>query len=165
MTITDLSSYIWQEELNETSSTSIPEIAYWLRNNGLGQLNNLIHTSFYIDSVSLDVEPASSFSIEEAAILVQLYLIKYYQLQANTFLGSVGVNDTIEYSEKGHVIRKLNKNEQARTWLSLVTSNKENLKDLVHGYKIGKSTPKSIEGEELLLLSQYLPRYNRVLGE
>lgn len=163
--IVDLANLIWQDALNETDQTSIPEIAFWIRQNGIGQLNNTIHTSFAIDDTTLDISPASSFGIDEAAILVQLYLIKYYGLQANNFLGAAGISDIIEYSEKGHTIRKINRNEQAKTWLSLKTQAREHLKDLVSGYKITRSVPKSVEGEELLLLAANLSRYNRVIGE
>jgi len=162
--IVDLADLIWRDTLNETDQTSIPEIAYWLRNNGIGQLNNLIFTSFTIDETTLEVSPESSFGIEEAVILVQLYLIKYYGLQANNFLGAMGVSDVIEYSEKGHTIRKLNRNEQSKVWLSLRTQAREDLKDLINGYKISKATPRSIEGEELLFVATRLPRYNRIIG-
>lgn len=162
--IADLADLIWRDELDETNQTSVPEIAYWLRNTGLGKLNDLIHTSFDVDENTLEVSPAESFTINEAVILTQLYLIKYFGLQATNFLGAAGVNDIVEFSEKGHTIRKINRNEQAKTWLNLKSQAKEDLKDLVTGYKVTKSTPKSIEGEELLLLSNILPRYNRVLG-
>lgn len=162
ISITDLASLIWQEELNETDQTTIPEIAYWLRNNGLGRLNDLIHTSFSVDTTTQEISPSTSFSIEESVILVQLYLIKHFQLQATNFLGAVGVSDVIEYSENGMTIRKLNKTEQSKVWLQLRDKAKEDLKDLITGYKISKSTARSIEGQELLLLRSVLPRYNRV---
>lgn len=161
--IVDLADLIFRNELNETDQTSIPEIAYWIRNNAIGRLNDLVHTSFTIDSGTLEVSP-DSFSIEEAIIIVQLYLIKYYQNQANNFLGAMGVNDVIEYSENGMIIRRLNRTEQSKVWLELCKQAKLDLKDLITGYKISKATPKSIEGEELLLLSTIIPRYNRVLN-
>lgn len=165
LSITDLANLIWYDELDETDQTTIPEVAFWLRNSGIGKLNNLIFTSFDIDSSTLEITPASSFGLEEAIILVQLYLVKYYSLQVTKFLGAVGVNDVIEYNENGMVIRKLNKNEMAKTWIQLRDKTKEDLKDLITGYKISKSTAKSIEGQELNLLSTMLPRYNRVLNQ
>lgn len=164
ISITDLASLIWHDELNETNQTSIPEIAYWLRNTGVGKLNDLIHTSFSVDTTSLEISPTSSFGLEEAVILIQLYLIKYLNLQATNFLGAAGVNDVIEYDENGMTIRKLNRTEQSKVWIQLRNAAKEDLKDLITGYKISKATPRSIEGQELLLLSTMLPRYNRVLN-
>lgn len=161
--IVDLADLIWREELNETNKTSIPEIAYWLKNTGLGKLNNLIHTTFTINESTQEIEE-SSFSIEEAAILVQLYLIKYFKRQANDFLGAVGVSEIVEWSENGMSIRKVNRNELAKTWLSLEKRAQEDLKDLISSYKISKATPRSIEGKELLLLISRLPRYNRILN-
>lgn len=161
--ITDLADLIWRDELNETDQTTVPEIAYWLRNNGLGRLNDLIHTSFTVDSDTQEIAQ-NSFGVEEAIILAQLYLIKYFQKQSSDFLGAVGVRDTIEYSENGMTIRKLNRTEQSKVWLELAKQARNDLKDLITGYKISKSTPRSIEGEELLLLSTIMPRYNRVLN-
>ena len=165
ISITDLASTIWMNELNETSQTSIPEIAYWIRNVGIGKLNNLILTSFTIDTDTLEVLPTTSFGLDEATILIQLYMIKYFQLQSNNFLGAVGVNDVIEYDESGMLIRKLNRNELAKTWLSLKNQAGEDLKDLINGYRIARATPKSIEGQEINLISVYTPRYNRILNQ
>ena len=115
--IVDLADLIWRDELNETTQTSVPEIAYWLRNNGLGRLNDLIHTSFSIDLDTLEIAE-NNFGVEEAIILAQLYLIKYFRKQSSDFLGAVGVSDTIEYSENGMTIRKLNRTEQSKVGLS-----------------------------------------------
>lgn len=162
--ITDLADLIWRDELNQTTVTNIPSISYWLRNTGMGKLNDLIHSTFTIDDITLEILPSSAFTINEAVILVQLYLIKFFQLQSNNFLGASGINDITEYSENGMTIRKLNRTEQSKVWLQLVTEAKKDLKDLITGYKIGKATPVSIEGQELLLLSTMLPRYNRVIN-
>lgn len=161
--IVDLADLIWRDELNETTQTSVPEIAYWLRNNGLGRLNDLIHTSFSIDLDTLEIAE-NNFGVEEAIILAQLYLIKYFQKQSSDFLGAVGVSDTIEYSENGMTIRKLNRTEQSKVWLEMTKQARNDLKDLITGYKIGRATPRSIEGEELLLLATIMPRYNRILN-
>lgn len=163
MKIVDLASIIWKDELSENSITTIPEIAFWIRNTGIGKLNDLIHTEFTVNDSTLEIEQAS-FGINEAVILIQLYLIKYFKLQADSMLGAAGIESTIEYSEGGMSVRKISKNELAKSWMSLMREAKDDLKTLITGYKIGKSTPKSIEGEELLLISSYLPRYNRVLN-
>ena len=163
--ITDLASYIWKEELQESNTTTIPEIAYWIRMNGIGQLNDLIHTSFDVDDTTLEIIPSNTFSLEAAAILVQIYMIKHYKRQSSIFLGAVGISDTIEYSENGMVIRKLNRTEQSKTWLELAKQAKEDLKNLVAGYKISNSLSLSIEGQELNLLSTVLPKYNRSINQ
>lgn len=44
ISITDLANLIWYDELSQTDTTSVPEIAFWIRNTGIGKLNNLIFT-------------------------------------------------------------------------------------------------------------------------
>ncbi len=163
ISVTDLANLIWQDALNQTSLVSIPEIAYWIRANGLGKLNNLIFTFFDVDPDTLEITPADSFGLNEAAILVQLYMLKFFQFQVSNFLGAVGISDIVEYSENGMTIRKLDRVRISQTWLALLKQAKEDLKDLLTGYKISKASPRSISGEEILLLSTIIPRYNRTL--
>ncbi len=165
VSVVDLASVLWKEELNESDVVSIPEISWWIRSVGIGKLNDLIHSSFDVDPTTLEITPENSFNLEEAAILLQLYLVKFYQLQASRFLGSLGINDTIEYSENGMTIRKLDRVRLSQAWLALAKQVKEDLKDLVTGYTISKSKALSIEGQELKLLSSIIPRYNRILNQ
>ncbi len=164
ISIADLADGIWRNQLNETSLTTTPEIAYWIRSQGLGVLNSLIFTSFTINEDTLEIEQ-DNFGIDEQAILGLIYLIKFYALQANNFLGAAGVSDTIEWSEKGHTIRKLNRTEQAKTFLTLKSQVKNELDDIVGSYKINRATPKTISGIEILQQTNYNHGFNRVLDE
>lgn len=165
--ITDLADTIWRDGLAESDITTIPEIAYWLRNTGIGTLNNLIHTSFTIDTVTLEIAEDSTFifTLNEAAVLVQLYMVKFFQQQATNFLGAFGVSDTLEYSENGMTIKKLDRTRLAQVWLALKKEAKADLDKLVSAYKISNSKALSIEGQELALLSSIVPRYNRILNQ
>ena len=63
MKVVDIADEIFRE-LGEPTTLSIPAITYWIRSN-VGQMNNLIHTSFFINSKDLEiVETVDSKSVE-----------------------------------------------------------------------------------------------------
>ncbi len=162
LSVTDISNSLWLNELEQSSLTTIPEIAFWVRSSGIGALNSLIYTSYTVDPITLELTP-DSFGVDELAILGQLYMAKFFQSQSNSFLGAVGVNEIIEYSEKGHTIRKLNRGTMANTFLSLKSQVKEYLDQLISSYKINRAGPRSISGIDACLIIRDTPRYNRVL--
>lgn len=161
ISVADISSSIWVNQLGQSNLTTVPEIAFWVRNHGVGALNSLIFTSFSIDSTTQEISP--DITIDEQSILSQLYLIKFFQTQANSFLGAAGVKDTIEYSEKGHTIRKLNKNEISKTFISLKNQAREDLNQLIGFYKIKKASPRDVSGYDQTVQVFDYPRFNRVL--
>lgn len=163
LSVTDIANSLWLNELDQTDLTNIPEIAFWVRSSGIGALNSLIFKSYIIDSTTLEITP-DTFGIDELAILGQLYMIKFFQTQANSFLGAMGINDIIEYTEGGHTIRKLNRNELAKTFLQLKSQAKTELNNLIGSYKINRASPQSISGIEILSLVRNVLKYNRVLN-
>ena len=75
MKVVDISDEIFRE-LGEPSTLSIPAIAYWIRSN-VGQMNNLIHTDYYIQSKDLEIvtlvnKVAVEISENEKAILKKM---------------------------------------------------------------------------------------------
>lgn len=162
MQVTDIANNLWINELSQSSLVTIPEIAFWIRSTGIGSLNSLIYTSYSINDDTLEIEP-NTFSVDELAILGALYLIKFYQTKSDSFLGASGINDVIEYSEKGHTIRKLNRTEQSKVFLQLKAQTKEYLNQLIGSYKLNRATPVGIQGIDALLLIRDTPRFNRVL--
>ena len=81
MKVVDIADEIYRE-LGEPSTLSIPAITYWVRSN-VGQMNNLIHTDFFINSKDLElVETIDSVPVEigeeEKAIMKKMYFIHFY---------------------------------------------------------------------------------------
>lgn len=146
VSVTDLSNSIWINQLNQSTLVSIPEIAYWTRSFGIGALNSLIYTSFDIDSTTLEIVP--SFGLDEASILSQLYVLKFIQLQIDSLIGASGLvgNEIIEFSENGHTIRKNNRNEISKSWITLKSQAQSNLDQLISSYKINRATPRQVVG-------------------
>ena len=162
ISVVDISNSLWINELEQSTLASIPEISFWVRSSGIGSLNSLIYTSYTINQNTLELSP-DSFGVDELSILGQIYLLKFFQSRANSFLGAVGINGIIEYSENGHTIRKLNRGTLAQTFLNLKAQVKVYLDELLGLYKINRATPRDISGIDACLLIRNIPRYNRHL--
>jgi hypothetical protein len=163
ISIADISSSIWINELGQSPLITVPEIAYWVRTKGIGSLNSLIFKSFTINESTLEIN--EDFTIDELAILAQIYLVKFYQTQANNFLGALGIDDIIEYDSDGTVIRRLNRNEQSKTFLQLKSQAQEQLNNLLGSYKINRATPRDVSGIDTLQIIDNTPRFNRIIHE
>ncbi len=165
ISISDLSTQIWINELNQSDLVIVPEIAYWIRSKGVGMLNSLLYKSYSIDADTLEITP--DISLDEAAILSQLYVLKFIQLQIDNLIGASGLvnNQFIEWSEKGHTIRKINRNEISKSWIELKKQAKDNLEDLISSYKVNRSGPRQVVGIDCLFPIVYIPKYNRVIGD
>ncbi len=163
ITIADISSEIFID-LGSPNDISIPEIAFWLKGH-IGDLNNLILTSFSIDPNTFEIIPTSSFGEDEKSIYKALYYIKYYDSLIRSNLGAAGVNTTLEYTADGTTIRKIDRTRIAQSYLQIRKDLYNELKDHVTYYKINRSLSKSIEGEEVLQLVVCANRYNRILNQ
>ena len=78
-------------ELASPSDLSIAAISFWLRTN-LGQLNNLIDTSYTLNADTQELE--TGLTIEEAVIFKKLYFVHYYDLKIRATLGAAS-NDSV----------------------------------------------------------------------
>ena len=104
-----------------------------------------------------------SFSYEEAEIYEKIYEIKFYDKGIRDNLGAAAVNTISEWTEKGHTIRKFSRGTLAQTYLNLRKEVTQELKNLVTGYRMKKSTPRDISGIEILQIIRHVPKYNRIL--
>ncbi len=153
MTIAQIATQIFQELLSPTDITC-PVIEYWLRSN-VGMLNDRIGTYYNITSnqIAVDVDSQNfqespDFGIDEAAIFKQLYKVKYYTDQINRMLGAAALDPVVEVSENGISVRRLSKNELAKTYRTLRKDEDDALTKLTKGYKRKHLTPLSVDGDD-----------------
>ena len=149
--IVDIADSIWRDEVNQDSSVSIASIAAWLRfGTNIGQLNNTLHTSFSINSSTLEIVNSSGVEITdlESSIYKQLYLISYYGRNAKNSMGVGGVDQLIEATSDGGTLRFVNRNELAKSYIQLKKDIEEKLKNLVNAYKHNAYSPQHIEGDD-----------------
>lgn len=159
MNISEIADEI-RRELGSASDVSTPSIAYWLRNH-LGDLNDLIGTSFVLQEDSISVLP--EISDEEKAIMKKMYNIYFYDTMIRRFLGAAANDIVLEVSSDGATVRTVNKNELSKTYLQMKKAEKEDLDDLIYGYANRSVAPLQVAGDDTIPApdSTYPSQYNR----
>jgi len=146
MKIVDIADEIFRE-LNQPTDVSIPQIAFWIRVN-VGSLNNLIHTDYTIDTTTLEISPDPA--IEEKSILKKLYSIHYYDLKLRGSLGATANDTILEVTSDGSTVRRANKNEMSKVWLSVKRAEQAELNKEISSYKMTKASPNQVVGDDTI---------------
>jgi hypothetical protein len=150
MTVTDLASDIWRDDLDEDTGTSIPAIAQWLRTH-IGDLNNKINNGYYInDSFEIIDENGAAIDVDAASIYKTLYEINYFKKQSKAYLGAGGVDAVTQVTQDGITIRGVERNGIAKTYLDLLKEAKNTLTSLVNNYKYNRSRGSQVVGDDIL---------------
>lgn len=104
-------------------------------------------------SASADNGTASTPAIvaiqpEEASILKKMYIVHYYDQQIRSTVGAASTDPIIEVASDGSRVRKINKNELSKTYISLKKEEYSELIDLINAYKLRKSSPVQVAGDD-----------------
>ena len=142
--IGDLATSIYINEF-DSNGVTVESISGWLDNN-IGQLNNVLYTSF--SGVSGNV---SGLLLEEQSIYKQMYLYHYYTKQTRNTIRGVA-NDTngniLSVKDGDNSITFVNKNEVSKVYKSLAQDSYNELQDLVANYNSFHSSPRQVGGIE-----------------
>ena len=142
--IGDLANSIY---INEFDSSGVPveSISWWIENN-IGQLNNIIYTSFSGVSGVVD-----GLNLEEQSILKEMYLYHYYTKQTRNTIRGIA-NDTngniLSVRDGDNSITFVNKNEVSKVYKNLAQDANEKLMDLVSRYNSYQASPRQVGGIE-----------------
>jgi hypothetical protein len=159
MKVVDIADELFQE-LDEPSDSSIPAIAYWLRNN-IGELNSRLSTTFALDSSEEEFTP--TLCEEEKVIFKKLFIVDYYKRQVKKNLGASSATPVVEITDTGSRIKMVNKNEIAKTYRLLMNDELAELKRHAKLYRIDKSEPRQVAGDDTVSATVYnRTPYNRV---
>jgi len=142
----NLSTSIYHNEFDsESGSPSVESISGWLENN-LGQLNNVLYTSF--SGVAGDV---SGLNLEEQNIYKEMYLYHYYTKQTRNTIRGIA-NDTngniVSVRDGDNAITFVNKNEVSKVYKGLANDANNRLSDLVSKYNSYNASPRQVGGIE-----------------
>lgn len=151
MKIVDIAAEIYQE-IGAPTDTSIPVIANWLRNN-IGQLNNALNTTFYIDTdleIVYDTDDGTiiEIAIEEKDIYKKIYTVHYYDIQIRKNILSYSAAPVIEVSSDGNTVRRVSATEIGKSLYSFRKNEGDELQTMIHQYKINKAQPKQVAGDD-----------------
>ena len=100
-----------------------------------------------------------SIQPEEAAILKKMYIVHYYDQQIRTTVGAASSDPVVEVASDGSRVRKINKNELSKTYLSLKKEEYHELMDLINSYKSRKASPVQVAGDDTVV-GQYSIDYD-----
>ena len=89
-----------------------------------------------------------SIQPEEASILKKMYIVHYYDQQIRTTVGAASSDPVVEVASDGSRVRKINKNELSKTYLSLKKEEYGELIDLINAYKLRKASPVQVAGDD-----------------
>ena len=151
MKVVDIADELFNE-LGSPTSLSIQAISYWLRSN-IGSLSNYLNEDFTLNASNLDIEKTVNdekvqIDEDEKDILKKMYHIHYYDILLRSTLSAAGTDSVVEIQSDDTRVRRINKNELSKTYISLKRLEQDELTKLVNGYKIKKSSPVQIAGDD-----------------
>ena len=146
MKIVDIADEIFRE-LDQPTDGSIPQIAFWIRVN-VGSLNNLLYTEYAIDTTTLEISPDPA--IEEKSILKKLYVVHFYALKLRGNLGASAQDTIQEVTADGARVKKFNKTDLSKIYLSLKSQEEEQLQKEIISYISCKSNPVQVAGDDTI---------------
>ena len=121
-------------------TTQISDASGWLTVS-MGQLNNLIYTSYS------GVDP--NLGLEEESIYTQLYLQSYYTSKAIKVLANVDNDDDwIRITEGDTTLVRTNKNEVSKSYRGLSKDAQEMTNSLVASYHQYLAQPSQVAGTD-----------------
>jgi len=85
---------------------------------------------------------------EEASILKKMYVVHYYDQQIRSTVGAASTDPIVEVASDGSRVRKINKNELSKTYISLKKEEYSELTDLINAYKLRKASPVQVAGDD-----------------
>ena len=100
-----------------------------------------------------------SIQPEEASILKKMYIVHYYDQQIRSTVGAASTDPVVEVASDGSRVRKINKNELSKTYISLKKEEYRELTDLVNAYKLRKASPVQVAGDDTVV-GQYSIDYD-----
>jgi len=100
-----------------------------------------------------------SIQAEESSVLKKMYIVHYYDQQIRATVGAASSDPVVEVASDGSRVRKINKNELSKTYISLKKEEYSELTDLINAYKLRKSSPVQVAGDDTVV-GQYSISYD-----
>jgi len=150
MKVVDIADEIFRE-LGQPTDLSIPTISFWVRTN-VGNLNNRINTTYIVNSITLEILDSDSVEIglNESAILKKMYMVHHYDVKFRGVLGASSYDLVTLVKDKQNTVRKVNRNDIAKSFLQAKKDAIEELERLSVSYISGQATPIQVAGDDTI---------------
>ena len=125
-------------EIDSPSGISVPYVKQYLLNN-IGALNNYLGTSY--SGVTGTILP--QISGDAQVIYKQIFQTHWYDRSVKTSLGA-GAYDWSEISEGDSRIRRVSKNELAKSYIVLKKDSQEVLTQMINYWRSNKAIPQQV---------------------
>jgi hypothetical protein len=162
MKVEDLANSIFIDA-GSPDSTSVAAIAFWIRGK-IGDINVLLYEDFHIDETDGTYEildgDGAEIDINACAVIKKIYEVYDLQVQIRTQMNAISADTILSFREAdGSSFSKINRNSVSQTLASIRKDELQSLKDLVTAYRIKKSCPIQVVGDDLYE-GIYDPNYN-----
>lgn len=134
------------DDLEQPSDTSITAITAYLKAN-IGNLNILTNESYVVHD---DQSVTPSISQNIAGILKAIYSIRYYNKKILGVTGAAGYSPVKKVTSDNMTVEFSDSTSLAKFWLELKKTAQIELNDLINAYKIDKTLPGQIAGDDTL---------------
>lgn len=137
--IGNLATSIYENEFDSTG-IALTSISGWLDNN-IGQLNNVLYTSF--SGVNGNVD---GLKLEERNIYQEMFLHHYYKKQARNTLRGItdNINSVLSVQDGEQTVSFINRNEVSKVYKGIAQDAYNRLQDLVYSYNSYKASPRQV---------------------
>lgn len=149
MKVVDIATEIYIEQGSPTS-TSIPAVAYWIRSK-VGWLNTMLYEDLVIDTTTLEItNRGAEIDPQIVAILTQAYKIYDLEVQIRSAMNALAADSILEVSDNlgGTSFRRVNRNEIAKTLITIRKDEIGALKILIDSYRSLTSQPSQVAGDD-----------------
>ena len=162
MKVVDVADEIYRE-LGLPTDLSVSAIAFWVRTN-IGELNNLLFTTYAINSTSFELvdDCDAEITAEAVAILKKMYSIHYYDLQIKKNIVILSTDTILEVEHQGSKVKKVNKNEVNKNLGTLRKQEIDVMKNLVTAYRLKGAQPRQVAGDDTIAGEYSSPDTTRV---
>ncbi len=147
MKVIEIAQEIFTSSLNSPTDVSPASIGFYLRESAIGKLNNLLGLDL---TIGTDAQLSRNLTESEKSIFKSIYLVSYYDYQIRNTLGAAGTDSTLEISDFGTTVRKINKSELSKRWMELRKMTQEDLDNQVKSYNINGVTPLAVCGDDVI---------------
>ncbi|HAI40539.1 MAG TPA: hypothetical protein DCM40_21790 [Maribacter sp.] len=118
----------------------------------------MINSTYSLNSTTLELEQTvtddtgADVTLEigdgERAIMKKMYMVHYYDQQIRSNITTLGTDTVISVSDDGSSVTKVNRNEINKVYHQIKKQEHEELKELVNAFKLSKSIPIQVAGND-----------------